>query len=345
MATTTTQFDFDLNGGAGNDTLSGGAGNDRVFGGAGDDRIDGGGGSDDLKGGSGSDTMVYRLGANTGAQDIYTGGSGKDTVELQLTQAEWTDPAVRAELQRYVSFLATVRLSAQGEVSNGIESDFVFSFANGTRLKVQMTEKLAVAVQDSSGQYVIVDHLAALITGTATGAVTEAGGVINSSPGVPSANGDLHADDLDGPDDLFQAVAAGAATANGYGSYGVTAAGVWTYTLDNSHAAVQALNVGSVPLTDSFTVLSADGTSQIVSITIDGANDAAVITGSSTGTLVEAGGARQCPPGHTDGDRRPAGHRCRQLAGRLPGGGRRRGDSQRLRQLRRSRPRASGHTR
>ena len=33
-----------------------------------------------------------------------------------------------------------------------------------------------------------------------------------------------------------------AATTNGYGTYAVTAAGVWTYTLDNSNAAVQALN-------------------------------------------------------------------------------------------------------
>ena len=37
-------------------------------------------------------------------------------------------------------------------------------------------------------------------------------------------------------------MAAGAATANGYGTYALTAAGVWTYTLDNTNAAVQALN-------------------------------------------------------------------------------------------------------
>ena len=41
----------------------------------------------------------------------------------------------------------------------------------------------------------------------------------------------------------------------------MTAAGVWTYTLDNSNAAVQALNVGDT-LTDSFTVTTVDGTAQ-----------------------------------------------------------------------------------
>ena len=59
---------------------------------------------------------------------------------------------------------------------------------------------------------------------------------------------------------MFQAVAPAAATTNGYGTYGVTAAGVWTYTLDNTNATVHALNDLSPPLTDTFTVLSADGT-------------------------------------------------------------------------------------
>ena len=42
--------------------------------------------------------------------------------------------------------------------------------------------------------------------------------------------------------------------------------------------AVQALN-GGATLTDTFTVTTVDGTAQVVTITIHGANDAAVITG------------------------------------------------------------------
>jgi VCBS repeat-containing protein len=129
-----------------------------------------------------------------------------------------------------------------------------------------------------------------VITGTSTGAVIEAGGVANAVPGTPTATGDLLATDVDNTLDQFQAVAAGAATINGYGTYELSADGVWTYTLDNALAAVQALNVASTPLIDSFTVLSADGTSQLVTVTIDGTNDAAVITGTSVGTVVEAGG-------------------------------------------------------
>ena len=82
----------------------------------------------------------------------------------------------------------------------------------------------------------------------------------------------------DNPNDTWQAVAAGAATALGYGTYQLSAGGVWTYTLDNNNAAVQALNAGET-LFDAFTALTADGTGREVAVTIHGRNDAAIITG------------------------------------------------------------------
>jgi VCBS repeat-containing protein len=51
--------------------------------------------------------------------------------------------------------------------------------------------------------------------------------------------------------------------ATGYGTFTITVAGVWTYTLDNTNPAVQALNVGGT-LTDTFTVATVDGTTQLV---------------------------------------------------------------------------------
>jgi len=130
----------------------------------------------------------------------------------------------------------------------------------------------------------------ATITGTSSDTVVEAGGVANAIVNSPTATGDLLSTDPDNIADAFQAVNAGATTANGYGTYGMTAAGVWTYSLSNGHVAVQALNTGSPPLTDSFIVRSADGTTQVVNIIINGSNDAATITGTSSGTVVEAGG-------------------------------------------------------
>src|SRR5437588_12953634 len=76
----------------------------------------------------------------------------------------------------------------------------------------------------------------------------------------------------------------------------MTGAGVWTYTIDNSNATVQALNNGGT-LTDHITVKAADGTTQVVAITINGANDAATISGTITGAVTEAGGVSNGTPG------------------------------------------------
>src|SRR5690348_3857273 len=74
------------------------------------------------------------------------------------------------------------------------------------------------------------------------------------------------------------------------------ASGHWNYTLDNTNATVQALNVGQT-LTDTFTVTTIDGTPQQVTITINGTNDAAIISGTTTGSVTEAGGVNNAITG------------------------------------------------
>ena len=112
----------------------------------------------------------------------------------------------------------------------------------------------------------------------------------------PPRPGDLNFTDVDNPSDAWTPVARRIASANGFGTYTLTAAGLWTYTLDNNNAAVQALNVGDT-LTDTFTATTVDGIAQLVTVTINGANDAAVITGEIAGSVVEAGGVANGTPG------------------------------------------------
>ena len=121
-----------------------------------------------------------------------------------------------------------------------------------------------------------------MITGATSGSVTEAGGVANGTPGTPTATGDLNSTDVDNPNDLWEPVGTLLRGDSGFSTYTVTASGLWTYTLDNSNPAVQALNVGQT-LTDTFTATTVDGTAQLVTITINGANDAAVISGATNG--------------------------------------------------------------
>src|SRR6185503_2413055 len=126
---------------------------------------------------------------------------------------------------------------------------------------------------------------AAVISGATTGSVSEDGG---TKCDLPTATGTLTATDVDNAPG-FTAVHCPTASDAGYGTFTMTADGVWIYKLDDSNCAVQALNVGGT-LTDTFKVTSLDGTAQLVTVTIHGTNDAAIIYGTKEGSVIEAGG-------------------------------------------------------
>ncbi|MFN9750759.1 MAG: cadherin domain-containing protein, partial [Planctomycetota bacterium] len=123
-----------------------------------------------------------------------------------------------------------------------------------------------------------------------TAIAVEAGGVSNGTAGTnPSGNVLTNDTDVDAGDTkAVTGVAAGTVgSASGnvasnvtgtYGSINISANGTYTYTVDNSNAAVQALRTSGNTLTDTFTYTMRDAagltsTTQ-VTITIQGANDA-----------------------------------------------------------------------
>lgn len=134
-----------------------------------------------------------------------------------------------------------------------------------------------------------------VVSGDTHGRVVEAGGVHNADHGVPTASGVLTAVDVDGPSNDFDAVACPETSDNGYGTFTMTPDGHWSFALDNGNCAVQALNVGQ-SLTDSFTVKTADGTAQSVSVTIAGSNDAATICGDTHGCVSKPSDTCLPPP-------------------------------------------------
>ncbi|MFC3175502.1 VCBS domain-containing protein [Novosphingobium bradum] len=154
----------------------------------------------------------------------------------------------------------------------------------------QASQALTVTSADGSASETIVVTVTganevATIAGTAAGAVTEAGGLGNALVGTPSASGVLSVAD---PDHGEAAFAAPASLAGTYGSFAFDAAtGAWAYTLDNARAATQALGAGATA-SDGLTVTSLDGSAaQAITVTIAGANDAAVITGTARGAVAE----------------------------------------------------------
>ncbi|MET4707174.1 VCBS domain-containing protein [Endozoicomonas lisbonensis] len=117
---------------------------------------------------------------------------------------------------------------------------------------------------------------AAVIGGVDTGSVTE------DDAATLTATGTLTVTDADTGEASFTAE-----TINGtYGSVTIDNNGSWTYTADNTQTAIQSLGDGDT-LTDTVTVQSVDGTTKDISITISGANDAAVIGGVDTGSVTE----------------------------------------------------------
>ena len=118
---------------------------------------------------------------------------------------------------------------------------------------------------------------AAQIAGQATGSVTE--------DGVLQASGTLTIADIDAGEAVFVA----GSIVGTYGTATLTAAGDWTYTLNNSAAAVQAL-AGGTSVQETLTVTSADGTTANLVITINGANEPGLsLTGTSGANTLTGG--------------------------------------------------------
>src|SRR5438132_201462 len=126
----------------------------------------------------------------------------------------------------------------------------------------------------------------AAISGTATADVVEAGA---AGAGTPTASGTLSINDVEAGDAVVQTPAGLNGT---YGTFAFNAGtGAWGYTLDNARAATQLLTEGQV-VHDTLTVTSADGTaSQLIDVTVTGANDSAAISGTATADVIEAGAA------------------------------------------------------
>ncbi|MGA0595765.1 VCBS domain-containing protein [Enterovirga sp. CN4-39] len=123
----------------------------------------------------------------------------------------------------------------------------------------------------------------ATIAGTTSGDAVEIG---DGQPGSGIATGLLTIQDPDAGQAAFRAVTTPTASANGYGTFTITADGLWSYTLDDTNPAVQALKAGQ-STTDTFTVLSADGTQQTITVTITGSNDAPTVSGPVLATIGE----------------------------------------------------------
>ncbi|NVJ70015.1 MAG: DUF4347 domain-containing protein [Alphaproteobacteria bacterium] len=175
-------------------------------------------------------------------------------------------------------------------------SDIVFTPSTGTAITISAasanggttvtpsdwTDISSFTVTSAADFQAIIDTIVFIPSNRAA----EIGGDTTGSVGEDSTDtigGALTISDADGNgDESFNADT----ITGSYGELTIDANGDWVYDLDETLSGVQALS-GSDTLQDTLAVTSADGTSQNIVITIDGANDAATFGGNLTGSLGE----------------------------------------------------------
>ncbi|WP_220720857.1 VCBS domain-containing protein [Agarivorans litoreus] len=155
----------------------------------------------------------------------------------------------------------------------------------GLKSGESVTDTLLVHSVDGTEQQVTVTINGtddkAQIAGASTANLTEDKEVHN---GLLRVEGALTVTDPDAGQNQFAAT-----TLQGqFGTLSINQLGHWTYTADNSQTVIQGLKTGE-SVTDTLVVHSIDGTEQKITVTINGSNDLPVISGVSSGNVIEQG--------------------------------------------------------
>ena len=149
-----------------------------------------------------------------------------------------------------------------------VEDEFTITTSDGVNAKVTIT---ITGADDSS-----------TIGGDLSGSVTEDDSANLTAGGTATVT----------DEDSEATFTAQTDTPGSYGTFSITTAGVWTYSLDNSPGdtrgdATNALEAGQTE-SETFPITTSDGNSVNVTITVNGANDAAVFgTTGLTGAITE----------------------------------------------------------
>jgi len=281
--------------------------------GSGDDTVDGGAGNDTVYAMGGTDLGIYVAAENVGATDHYDGGSGWDTLRIELTALEWANAQVQQEIADFLDFLNThsdpSSPTGQGEV-------FTFTVFD---LTARNWEQLDLVIHPSdempgaSAPNALVDE-AELATAADTG--TDGGGdttVVRaiatefglSGPGanpvqltVPQALVDL-ALTADGSPVTYAVSPNGhtltATDGAGNGVFTVVidnAGGGWSYsfTLDGNLDHAAGLGANDIDLPIGLVLSNAVGNTATAQFEVSVVDDLPVAAGEATVTLAEDGG-------------------------------------------------------
>ncbi|MGE8444138.1 MAG: VCBS domain-containing protein, partial [Comamonas testosteroni] len=149
-------------------------------------------------------------------------------------------------------------------------------------------DHFTVTVTDVAGKSTSNDLVIQIID-TAPVAKDDDGGTVTEDAAAHTLSGDVVANDTKGADAITVVITTGDAK---YGTLVDNGDGTWSYQLNNSLSAVQALKEGQL-LTETirYTVTDADGDSSVavLTITIKGTNDIPVVTNDAKSVTEDAG--------------------------------------------------------
>ena len=186
------------------------------------------------------------------------------TASGTLTITDLDDAASFAPQSNVAGTYGTFSIAANGDWTYTAASAF-----DSLALGQLVSDTFTVAAVDGTTGTVQVT-----ISGTNDAAVVSSASVVLAETNAPlSASGALSISDVDSP----PAFVAQSNVAGTYGSFSIAANGAWSYT---ANSAYDNLNVGQ-SISDTFTVSALDGTISTVQVTINGTNDAAVVSSAS----------------------------------------------------------------
>ena len=233
-----------------------------------------------------NDAPTANAGANKtvaeGASVTLDGTGSSDPDASTTLTYSWARKA--GETDNAVTLTNADKASASFTAPDDIAADatltFVLTVSDGT---ASHTDEVVITVTGANA--------AATIGGTLTGAVTE------DDEDKDEAKGTVTVTDSDGAD----TVQAQTDKAGTYGTFSIKTNGEWTYTLDNSKTATNALAAGATE-DDAFPIQSADGTAGTVTITVTGANDAPTANAGTDATVAEGASVTLDGTGSADPD-------------------------------------------
>jgi RTX calcium-binding nonapeptide repeat (4 copies) len=277
--------------GNGGNTITSGTGADTIHTGSGNDTISAGGGNDQVFAGGGTDVVTFNMAVNPGAHATGDGGLGTDTLQLELTQAQYNSAAVQADLAAYHAFLAA---NANPNTANGPTFHFTafdLSVSNFEQVNVVIVnnpviitsgpESSTVAEQDNTTGSAAPDTTPTTPAGTLNFTDADTGDthsvavtLASTSSAVPAAT----------QADLATAVTTVLHDSTGTGSGSVD----WTFAIADKD--IDFLSDGQTLTVDYNVKVSDASTSstQTVELVITGANDPVTITtGPQSASLTE----------------------------------------------------------